>query len=174
MCQGANLGEKKEEILAFQELLEKKEKMLPEKEALLLAEQIRPVMTEKDGVLEIYFPDGLPQEGTKFFVSPGKIFNESYSYGERKRVAEAKGLVKAAEILTYHRSPYYGRLCPSVYEVLYQIPPELREVVCAFELYYTSDSLYCVYNSTLDRHRLHCVLYSGVLPQEVYAENVLW
>lgn len=162
-----------QDIEAQKAYLEDLERALPQTKAMRLAERIRPVMSYYQGKLQMFFPNGLP-DCQKCWMDGGKIFFESYTCNDRIPLAEAVNLQRIAVIDTYHRSPCYGKLCPSVYEVLYQIPAEFLDQTVAFELYYTQSNGFEVYDRCLRRHKLKCVLYSGEIPPEIARKKIKW
>ena len=108
-------------------------------------------------------------------MAGGKIYNQSYTFINNNEVyGRTSSLKPIAKIITYHRCGYPMFVKPSVYEVLYQIPEELRDKVVAFELYVSSPYVWDVYNEDLDRHAVTCILYTGTLPRKVREQPIEW
>lgn len=152
--------------------LNRMENNLPRSKALRLAKRIRPIMSAASIDKLRLGLHGKP-DGTKFWVEGGGIFYTSYIKCAVP-LAKAENLEKVTEIVTYHGCASCGNIVPSVYEVLAQIPENLRDTVTAFELYADADSCFDVYNSELDRHVLNCILYRGDVPLNVALKPVMW
>ncbi|MBE6450543.1 MAG: hypothetical protein IJF12_02135 [Alphaproteobacteria bacterium] len=145
----------------------KTENCLSKDEALALAKQIRPVVSS-----DIHIEVGKPR-GNKVWLVGSRIYDESYIYNtENDDYTLANDLVELAEITTYHQCHHQKVLRPTIYEVLCQIPQELRDKAVAFELYVEKAG--DVYNYPLDRHILKCVLYTGKQPDKIANCEVCW
>lgn len=143
------------------------EDCLAKDKAMFFARRIYPVMTD---TLKIEV--GKPK-GNKFWIEGCRVYHESFVHTAPTNIyLPATDLHEIAEITTYHRCCHQKLLTPTIYEVLCQIPKELRHDVCAFELYAQSPEE--VYSYPLDRHILKCVLYSGKLPLELINYEVYW
>lgn len=167
----ATIGEV-QNIISQRAHLEYLEKQLPKEKALELAKRIRPVASkDENGRLSIYNEP----KPLKYWLDGGKIYNQSYTFIANNEVyAKTSSLKPIAKITTYHRCGYPLFIKPSVYEVLYQIPEELRDKVVAFELYASSPYVWDVYNDDLERHALTCILYTGKMPKKVKDKPVEW
>lgn len=152
--------------------LNKMEDNLPQELAMKLAKKIRPVISGASADELKFSIKGKP-EGTKFWVAGGDIFHGSYA-NRVVPIMPAEHLNKVTEIITYHGCSSCGRVVPSVYEVLSQIPDSLRNVVTAFELYANVSSWSEIYNAELDRHVLNCILYRGNVPAKVAKQQIFW
>ena len=159
-------------IIQLRAQLEYLERQLPQEKALELAKRIRPVASkDEEGRLSIY---NTPKP-LKYWMDGGKIYNQSYTFINNHEVyGKTSNLKQIAKITTYHRCGYPLFIKPSVYEVLYQIPEELRDQVVAFELYASSTYVWDVYNEELGRHALTCILYTGNMPKKVQQQPVEW
>ena len=167
----ATIGEI-QKIIQVRANLDHLEKQLTQEKAVELAQRIRPVMSkDENGRLSLFNEPKHP----KYWVDGRKIYNESYTFASDKEVyAKTDKLVQIAKIITYHKCGYPLFVKPSVYEVLYQIPPELLDKVVAFELYAPSASAYDVYNDDVGRHALTCILYAGKMPKKVRQKPIRW
>ena len=154
-------------ILTQLEYLLKTEDSLVKEDALIWGHRIYPIMTDS---LKIGL--GKPS-GDKFWIEGFRIYHESFVHTAPTNIyLPATDLHEISEITTYHHCMHQNLLTPTIYEVLCQIPKDLRHDVCAFELYAQSPEE--VYSYPLDRHILKCVLYSGKLPKEIVDSPVFW
>ena len=154
-------------IVSQLEHILKTEDSLSKDEAMIFANRIYPVMTNtlKIGV-------GKPS-GNRFWIDSALVYHESFIYTHPlDNFLPAVDLMEIGEITTYHRCHHQKLLNPTIYEVLCQIPPELRFDVCAFELYVENPGK--VYSYPLDRHILKCILYSGTVPEEILKKDAHW
>lgn len=148
------------------------EKNLPYTQAMTLARRIRPIISGDDPEDLSLSVKGKPS-GQKFWVKSSKIRNGSYLLPIRV-IAPAKGLKLIGEIDTYHECSACGSFRPSVFEVLYQIPEELRERVTAFELYAEDSCWLNIYDAETDRQKLKCLLYEGAMPERIKKLPLTW
>ena len=149
-----------------------KEGKLSKERALSLAHKIRPVMSKTDAE-QIEFCYGQLPRGEKFWVDTGGIYFRSYPF-ENMPITRAEGLQLIGEITTYHHGGIDNSLKPSVFEVLYQIPEELRERVTAFELYAEDSCWLNIYDAETDRQKLKCLLYEGAMPERIKKLPLTW
>ena len=154
-------------ILQALERILKTENSLSKEDAMDLARKIRPIVST-----DINIEAGKPK-GNKVWADSSRIYNESYIYkSDSEDYVVAKGLVELQEIVTYHQCFHERHLRPTVYEVLCQIPQDLRHKVVAFELYVETPG--DVYSYPLDRHKLKCILYTGKMPEKIANSPVYW
>ncbi|MBP6888251.1 MAG: hypothetical protein KBC21_00965 [Candidatus Pacebacteria bacterium] len=71
--------------------------------------------------------------GTLYYIEDVHLSNVSYIWSPVKK-ERASGLMSIAKVTTYHTYGYYGLFKPSIAEVLAQIPEEMVDQVCAFEI----------------------------------------
>lgn len=83
-----------------------------------LSKKIVPVITQDNKLYQIEIPD---------------LRNTAYTW-DYKITAEYIGLKEIKRIKTNHYCGYYGLFKPSISEVLSQIPEDLVNNVCAFEI----------------------------------------
>ncbi len=161
---------------------------MPEDELVRRAKAIKPlVRLDKDGNRR---HEGDFEESDRLvFVKPCDI-RESYLYIFKPRDIvtinpEARGSVPLevpeVEVVTsficYHNSSgYYQFFCPSVDEVLSQIPPSVDlSQVHGFEIKVDSLNLWDTFDNVLDRHVTTVILYKmkGGLPEEIASQKVI-
>lgn len=89
-----------------------------------------------------------------------------------KAICEAVNLTKIIEIATYPPySSYVGFMKPIVCEVLTQIPKEYADKVTVFEIY---APFFDDIDEDLECYILKTILYTGVIPEEVLAKEIIW
>lgn len=153
---------------------------LSKEEALELAKKIIPILPFHTLEIGIGKSDDKKAWICGFYHIRTSYITETSS----NHCLEATDLVEIAEIDTYHTSFHPTILRPTIYEVLCQIPKELRNEVVAFELYaenkenndvskFKNTDVYC---SFFDKHILKCRLFSGTIPKEVTdsTEFIYW
>ncbi len=139
MRRGLSEEEATKVIQLLEELEAKKTAMSPS-EILEYAKKIKPLRKNKHEEL--------------FWLQSTAIATTSCFY-INKQIQKAEGLTEVARIKSYHTyGSYYGLLCPSTDEAIWQCPKEILDKVCAFEFYTPSFDLADVYDSNLDRHIL--------------------
>lgn len=152
------------------ELLRKKSALSAE-ELVTLAKKIRPVMSAEPNE-DLHLPIGHCPHGRKFWVDTIDcgIATQSYTVLPKPRMTADK-LEFLTEITIYVNSTNWSRLEPRVWDVMTQIPEELRDKATAFELYAPFANLY---NFDLKCFVVKCILYSGPMLPEIEHLPVKW
>ena len=158
---------------ALEKKLLKKEENLPKEEAIKMARRIRPILRLTEDQMHVGIMLNGRRHSRRYWVKSRNIYDQCFSY-KAEPYAAVYGLKEVTTIETWHKSPNSSLLRPSVYEVLYQIPEDLRDKVVAFELYSEKASICELWSSVLRRHRLKCVLYTGKMPKEVQKKRIYW
>ena len=140
-----------------------------------LAHRIYPLMraNKKDPQGALQISVGRPQKGKKFWVKSGRIAYGSFAKAP-KVLGCAAGLRQIGEVTTYHKLVCEKSFCPTMFEVLYQIPKELRDKTVAFELYALAETPEQSVCTELNSYRLRCILYTGKVPKKVLDEPMQW
>ncbi len=158
-------------IELVKDLIQKREQMTND-EILKYAHHMHFVMrgTEKKVSLDSFFSDY-----PLYFVDNIHVAKRSCSFSAEPFV-EAQGLEKIGSITTYHTfGGFYGFVCPSIDEAIFQCPKEWLDIATAFEFsYHKTEDVRDVYDSVLDLHVLKTTYYKGDLPEVVKRKKMFW
>jgi hypothetical protein len=72
-------------------------------------------------------------DGTLHYIEDVHLSNVSHIWSPVKKDV-ASGLLPVTNVVTYHTYGYCGLFKPSIAEVLAQVPEEIVDQVCAFEI----------------------------------------